>query len=113
MRGLDFGIGLVVLAVVAATVALVVISSRDSTPQATAQDTTATLTTAASPKGCATTTAQLSSDTTLVPERPPLPAHERGLYRNRRLGPYKQGRQAPRARSCGGGSCSALADRPD
>ncbi|MXY35414.1 MAG: hypothetical protein F4Y54_01320, partial [Dehalococcoidia bacterium] len=63
MRRLDFGLGLVALAAVVAAVTVVVISSRDSTPQATAQDTTSTLTAAVSPEGCARVTAQLTSDT--------------------------------------------------
>ena len=66
MGRLDFGLGLVALAVLVATVAVIAMSSRDSTPQATAQETTVTLTTAASPVGCATTAAQLSSDTSTV-----------------------------------------------
>ncbi len=66
MRKRDSVIALGVLAVAAVAVAVAVILTRDSAPQATAQDTTATLATAAAPAGCATTTAQLSTDTGTV-----------------------------------------------
>ena len=66
MRRLHFGPRLLALAVLVVMVTVVLMSSGASTPQATAQGATVTLTTAASPVGCATTTAQLSSDTSTV-----------------------------------------------
>ncbi|MXY87658.1 MAG: hypothetical protein F4Y92_02195 [Dehalococcoidia bacterium] len=66
MRRLDFGLGLAALAAAVIAVTVTLMSSSDSTPQAAAQDTAVTLTTTVSPVGCATTTAQLSSDTSTV-----------------------------------------------
>ena len=66
MRRLDFKLRLVALAVLVAVGTVIVMSSHASTPRAMAQDTNVTLTTAASPVGCATVTAQLSSDTSTV-----------------------------------------------
>ncbi len=66
MQRFDFGPRLLAMAVLVATVPVVLMSSGASTLQATAQSATVTLTTAASPVGCATTTAQISSDTSTV-----------------------------------------------
>ncbi len=58
MKGRDFGIGLLVLAIVAAMVTAVVVSGRDNSTPASAQDTTHELTTPVSPAGCGEVTAR-------------------------------------------------------
>ena len=77
MRKLDAGIGLVALAVLSATITVVVISSRDSTPQVTAQQETFTLETPASPAGCGTVIAKLAGGT-----QTPQPGTEWTFHQN-------------------------------
>ncbi len=77
MRKLDAGIGLVALAVLSATITVVVISSRDSTPQATAQQETFSLETPVSPAGCGTVVAKLAGGT-----QTPQPGTEWTFHQN-------------------------------
>ena len=65
MKGRDFGLGLLVLAIVAATVTAVVVSGRDTSAPARAEDTTHELTTPVSPQGCGEVTAREPGETTV------------------------------------------------
>ena len=65
MKGRDFGIGLLLLAIVAAMVTAVVVSGRDNSTPARAEDTTHELTTPVSPQGCGEVTAREPSETTV------------------------------------------------
>ncbi len=65
MKGRDFGIGLLGVAIVAATVTAVVVSGRDTSTPARAEDTTHELTTPVSPQGCGEVTAREPGETTV------------------------------------------------
>ena len=65
MKGRDFGIGLLGVAFVAATVTAVVVSGRDTSAPARAEDTTHELTTPVSPQGCGEVTAREPGETTV------------------------------------------------
>ncbi len=77
MKGRDFGLGLLGLAIVAATVTALMVSGRDTSTPARAEDTTHELSTPVSPEGCGEVTAREPGETTV-----PSPASQWTFPRN-------------------------------